>query len=79
MQQKIWMPSSKDSLGLKTFFTNQKSKYKEQQLSEIKGLVMSDYQMFLENQWIADLTQKSTIKINKKQFKKLIKYYEKKK
>lgn len=79
MQQKIWMPSSKDSLGLKTFFTNQKSKYKEQQLSEIKGLVMSDYQMYLENQWIADLTQKSTIKINKKQFKKLIKYYEKKK
>jgi peptidyl-prolyl cis-trans isomerase SurA len=78
MQQKIWTKSSKDTLGLKQFFNKNKSNYKVNELSKVKGLVINDYQNFLEQNWIADLRKKNKIKINKKQLKKLIKFYEKK-
>ena len=79
MQQKIWNTSSKDTLGLKQFFRDNKKNYAAQELTEIKGQVINDYQNFLEQNWIADLRKKNKIKINKKQLKKLIKLYEKKK
>ncbi|WP_299669059.1 peptidylprolyl isomerase [uncultured Polaribacter sp.] len=79
MQQKIWDKSSKDTLGLKNYFSNHPEKYKSKELEDIKGEVMNDYQNFLEENWIAELRRKNTIKINKKQLKKLIKFYEKKK
>ena len=78
MQQKIWNTSSKDTLGLKQFFRDNKKNYAAQELTEIKGQVINDYQNFLEQNWIADLRKKNKIKINKKQLKKLIKLYEKK-
>ncbi len=37
---------------------------------------MNDYQNFLEKDWIADLRKKSSIKVNKRQLKKLIKFYD---
>lgn len=79
MQQKIWNKSSKDSLGLKKYFTGHKSNYKGKQLSQVKGEVMNDYQLFLEEEWIATLRKKSKIKIKKRQLKKLIKFYRNKK
>ena len=78
MQQKIWHKSSKDTLGLKQFFVENKKNYDVEDLSEIKGRVINDYQNFLEQNWIADLRKKNSIKINKRQLKKLIKFYEKK-
>jgi peptidyl-prolyl cis-trans isomerase SurA len=78
MQQKIWNKSSKDTLGLKTYFSNNKEKYKVKELKNIKGTVMNDYQNFLEKNWIAALRKKSTISLNKRQLKKIIKFYEKK-
>ena len=78
MQQKIWHKSSKDTLGLKQFFVENKKNYAVEDLSEIKGQVINDYQNFLEQNWIADLRKKNSIKINKRQLKKLIKFYEKK-
>jgi peptidyl-prolyl cis-trans isomerase SurA len=39
---------------------------------------MNDYQNFLEKEWIADLRRKSKIKVEKKQLKKLIKFYDNK-
>tara|TARA_R110002049_G_scaffold24588_15_gene87015 strand:- start:3163 stop:4797 length:1635 start_codon:yes stop_codon:yes gene_type:complete len=78
MQQKIWNKSSKDTLGLKSYFTNNKEKYNSKELKEIKGEVMNDYQNFLEKKWIADLRNKNTIKVNKRQLKKLIKFYQNK-
>ena len=78
MQQKIWNKSAKDTLGLKTYFLNNKEKYKAKELKNIKGAVMNDYQNFLEKNWIAALRNKSTIKLNNSQLKKLIKFYEKK-
>lgn len=38
---------------------------------------MNDYQNHLEQLWIADLRNKTAIEVNKKQLKKLIKYYKK--
>ena len=76
MQQKIWNKSSKDTLGLKTYFSNNKEKYGTKELKNIKGEVMNDYQIFLEKDWIADLRKKSSIKVNRRQLKKLIKFYD---
>ena len=40
--------------------------------------LLSDYQLFLEKNWIADLRKKSKIKVHKRELKRLIKFYEKK-
>ncbi|WP_405606139.1 peptidylprolyl isomerase [Polaribacter sp. Asnod1-A03] len=76
MQQKIWNKASKDTLGLKQYFDDNKSNYKTGDLEKSKGKVINDYQNFLEENWIADLRKKSKIKISKKELKKLIKFYE---
>ena len=75
MQDKIWEKSSKDSLGLKSYYDANLTKYEPKELVKIKGEVMNDYQNFLEKNWIADLRKKSVIEVNKKQLKKLIKSY----
>lgn len=75
MQNKIWTKSSKDTLGLKKYFESNAVNYKTDDLKTIKGQVINDYQNFLEKNWIADLRKKSKIKVDKKQLKKLIKFY----
>lgn len=79
MQQKIWDRSAKDTLGLQNFFESRKINYKGKELKNIKGKVMSDYQTYLEKEWVKELTEKSSVKVSKKQLKKLIKYYKKSK
>ncbi|KGL63001.1 peptidylprolyl isomerase [Polaribacter sp. Hel1_85] len=75
MQDKIWNKSSRDSLGLKKYFDTNSTNYKTDDLNTIKGQVINDYQNFLEKNWIADLRRKSKIKVDKRQLKKLIKFY----
>ncbi len=76
MQKKIW-DKSNDTIALKGYFDKNLANYKVKDLSKIKGKVMSDYQNALEGQWIKELRSKSSIKINKRVLKKLIKYYRK--
>jgi peptidyl-prolyl cis-trans isomerase SurA len=78
MQQKIWNISSKDSIGLQKYFDQHIDLYKSNKLKDVKGEVLNDYQTFLEEKWMADLRKKSTIKVNKKELKKLVKFYQKK-
>ena len=78
MQQKIWNKSAKDTIGLKKYFEANTATYNSKDLKAVKGEVMNDYQSFLENNWIAELREKSTIKIKNRQLKKLIKFYQKK-
>jgi len=78
MQEKIWNASSKDTLGLKKYFTTNSKNYKSDDLKSVKGQVMNDYQNFLDKSWIEELRNKSEIKVDKRQFKKLIKFYEEK-
>lgn len=77
MQEKIWNRSSKDTLGLKNYYSTNTAKYTKE-YEKIKGEVMNDYQTYLEKNWIADLRNKSAIEVNKRQLKKLIKSYIKK-
>ncbi|PQJ74047.1 peptidylprolyl isomerase [Polaribacter gangjinensis] len=78
MQQTIWEKSTKDSLGLKTYFDENISKYSSNELAKVKGEVMNDYQNFLENNWIAELRKNVIIAIDNRQLKNLIKFYNKK-
>ncbi|MFY0604666.1 MAG: peptidylprolyl isomerase [Flavobacteriaceae bacterium] len=77
MNKKIWDKSSKDTLELENYFKTNIENYKEKELNKIRGKVISDYQSFLEENWIKELRNKNTIKINKRELKKLIKYYRK--
>ncbi len=79
MQQKIWNKASNDTLGLQNYYSKNKKVYQFKEFKTVKGSVMNDYQTFLEKEWIAELRNKSIIKVKKKQLKKLIKFYEKKK
>jgi len=44
---------------------------REKAMSEIKGLVISDYQTYLENQWLEKLKSKYPVKINDSVFQKM--------
>ncbi len=49
----------------------------DQQLEEVKGKVISDYQNFLEKEWIQELHEKYDVQINSKAFEKIIRKFEK--
>ena len=76
MQQKIWNISS-DTIALNKYFYSRKNLYKTNDIENIKGKVMNDFQTSLDQEWIQLLRSKSKIKINKKVLKKLINYYRK--
>ena len=71
MQQKVWEKSSKDTLGLKNYFYKNKSNYSFNDLSNNKGMVISDYQEFIEKELLASLRKKYVVKLKKRTFKKL--------
>lgn len=75
MQEKIWEAATKDSLGLKKYFKNNVANYKTDTFEMIKGQVINDYQNFLEKEWIAALRRQSEIIVNKRQLKRLIRFY----
>lgn len=67
LEKKVW-EKSKDSLGLENFFKLHKNvKYKSQNLLEIKGQVISDYQTYLETLWVDSLYKKYTVLFNEKE------------
>jgi len=76
LQKRIW-DKSKDSLGIQNYYNNHKSAYlkegKEQELDKVKGKVVSDYQEYLEKEWIKELRDIYTIKMNDKAIREVIK------
>lgn len=77
MQKKVWNKSSKDSIGLQSYFNSNKTTYDFKELSKNKGLVMNDYQEYLENELIKDLRKKYKVRVKKSTLKKIIKFYKK--
>lgn len=75
MKRKVW-DKSIDSIALKDFY-NQRAQQYRKPFKEVRGKVMSDYQIYLDEKWIADLRSKNKVKVNKKVLKKLEKYYSK--
>ena len=72
LEKKVW-EKSKDSIGLANYYNlNKKVKYTSQELSEIRGLVISDYQTYLEKLWIDSLYEKYNVLFNKKEKKKVL-------
>jgi len=71
-EQKIWSRAQDDEEAIKDFYRSNKKDYKEP-LSEIKGLVIADYQQSLEENWLKGLKQKYQIKVNENELKKLAK------
>jgi peptidyl-prolyl cis-trans isomerase SurA len=46
---------------------------RNKKLDEVKGLTISDYQNFLEKEWISSLKARYAVKVNEEELKKLIK------
>ena len=78
MQEKIWKKSSKDTLGLKEYFQTNSAIYKKDDFKNNKGQIINDYQKYLEDNWIADLRKKYSVKVNKRQLNKLKNFYKEK-
>jgi len=69
MQEKIWNVASSDSINIKEFYQSNKSKYSS--FDDNMGEIISDYQDFLENNWINELKEKNSVIINKKILKRI--------
>jgi len=64
LENKVW-EKSKDSIGLSNYFNENKIKnYNNKELKDIKGKVISDFQNYLEEQWIRDLHIKYKVEFN---------------
>ncbi len=75
MQRKVWQKATNDTEGLQQYFEKNKEKYKQKELEEVKGDVISDYQKDLENNLINRLKKNSTIEVEKRVLKKLKRIY----
>ena len=69
MQEKIWNVASSDSINIKEFYQSNKSKYSS--FDDSRGEIISDYQDFLENNWINELKENNSVIINKKTLKRI--------
>ena len=69
MQEKIWNVASSDSINMKEFYQSNKSKYSS--FDDNKGEIISDYQDFLENNWITELRENNSVTIDKKVLKQI--------
>ena len=69
MQEKIWNVASSDSINMKEFYQSNKSKYSS--FDDNKGEIISDYQDFLENNWITKLRANNLVTIDKKVLKQI--------
>ena len=69
MQEKIWNVASSDSINIKGFYQSNKSKYSS--FDDNMGEIISDYQDFLENNWITELKENNSVIINKKILKRI--------
>lgn len=67
LEREIW-EKSKDSVGLEKFYNeNKTTKYKDLDFKKNKGIVISDYQNYLEKMWIISLHQKYKVVFNEAQ------------
>jgi len=77
MQNKVWDRSNTDKEGLQSYFNTHKTKYTFNELSKNKGLVMNDYQNYLEENLLKELKGKYKVKVRNKTLERVVKYYKK--
>lgn len=82
MEREVWSNASKDSVGLEKYYLSNQNKYNNplpQKLDDIKGIVMSDYQTYIEDKWIANLKKRYKVRVNTKLLDKIASEYKIKK
>jgi len=75
MQHKVWDKAANDKEGLQSYFDSHKTKYTFKELSRNKGLVMSDYQNYLEEYLLKELKEKYKVKVRRRVLKKIVRSY----
>ncbi len=74
------------ALGVSEIYNDQKGNYviikvnkllepSEKKLNETRGLVINDYQEYIEKEWVSDLKEQHDVKINKRTLKRLEQAY----
>lgn len=77
--KKVWAEATTDSTGLEQFYLKNKEKYidpvttEPSPLEEIRAIVITDYQEYLDQKWIAELRKKYNPTIDQKTFNALLK------
>ncbi|MCY1508373.1 hypothetical protein D9M68_426800 [compost metagenome] len=72
-EEKIWSKADDNESKLREFYKANLSKYDNKSFEDVKGLVIADYQQYLEQEWIKALRTKYSIKINEEELRKLAK------
>jgi len=76
---KVWAAAVQDSTGLEEFYQKNLDRYMDaatqqpKPLSEIRAIVITDFQEYLDKQWILELREKYQPVINEKALSTLIK------
>ncbi len=71
-EQKIWNKAQEDEQAINDFYNKNRQNYNKP-LNEVRGEVIADYQLSLEDKWLKSLKQKYQVRINDNELKKLAK------
>ena len=76
MENEVWNKAKEDTLALKKYYNNNKSLFLNDNktikpYNDIRGEVISNYQVLFEKQWINSLREKRTIFIDNKVLKRI--------
>ena len=63
--REVWEKAIEDKEGLEKFFEKNKENYSAENYEDIRGIITSDYQNYLEEEWIKALRAKYKITVNK--------------
>ena len=72
-EKKIWSKVQDNEAKLLDFYNQNASAYAGKSFYEARGLVINDYQQYLEVEWIKALRAKYSVKVNTDELKKLAK------
>ena len=68
-EKEVWAKAMEDTVGLKDFFEDHRSQYQENELDSIRGMVIADYQQYLEELWVEQLREKYDVWVNRELLK----------
>jgi len=77
--QKVWAEAMKDTVGLQKYYEEHSTKYVDpktlelNKLDDIRAIVITDYQEYLDQKWIAELKKKYNPTVDEKVFQSLLK------
>jgi len=77
--QNVWGKAVSDTVGLEQFYQSHLSKYTDpttleiSKLNNIKAIVITDYQEYLDQKWLAELRKKYNPRVNEALFSTLLK------